>query len=106
MKPKRKLQRRKRGLRIEKIAFDELKRKKFLVWKPVRVKFHSQDIFGLFDLIALNKKELKLIQVQKERKRFYKNRPILKLPKPRKVSYELWIYKPKTKKFEIITYEP
>jgi len=93
-------------LRIEKIAFDELKRKKFLVWKPVRVKFHSQDIFGLFDLIALNKKELKLIQVQKERKRPYKNRAILKLPKPRKVSYELWTYKPKIKKFEIITYEP
>jgi len=101
MRQVRKLQRRKRGLKIEKIAFDELKRKKFLVWKPVRVKFHSQDIFGLFDLIALNKKELKLIQVQKERKRLYKNKKILKLPRPKKISYELWIYKPKIKKFEI-----
>jgi hypothetical protein len=55
-----KVQRRKRGQRIEKIAFDYLKKKKYLVWKPVRVMFHSQDIFGLFDLIALNKKGVKI----------------------------------------------
>ena len=95
-----KVQRRKRGQRIEKIAFDDLKKNKFLVWKPVRVKFHSQDIFGLFDLIALNKKELKLIQVQKQRKRPYKIKKIFKLPKPKKISYELWIYDTKTKKFK------
>jgi Holliday junction resolvase-like predicted endonuclease len=95
------VQRRKRGQRIEKIAFDYLKKKKYLVWKPVRVMFHSQDIFGLFDLIALNKKELKLIQVQKERKRPYKVKKIFKLPKPKKISYELWIYNPKTKEFKI-----
>ncbi len=96
-----KLQRKKRGQKIEKIAFDYLKKKRFLVWKPVKVKFHSQDIFGFFDLIALNKKELKLIQVQKERKRPYKVRKIFKLPKPRKISYELWVYDPKLKKFKI-----
>ncbi|GIW67169.1 MAG: hypothetical protein KatS3mg096_037 [Candidatus Parcubacteria bacterium] len=95
-----KIQRRKRGQRIEKIAFEELKNDKFLVWKPVRVKFHSQDIFGLFDLIALNKKELKLIQVQKQRKRPYKIKKIFKLPKPKKISYELWIYNPKSKNFK------
>lgn len=95
-----KVQRRKRGQRIEKIAFDELKRNKFLAWKPVRVKFHSQDIFGLFDLIALNKKELKLIQVQKQRKRPYKIKKIFKLPKPKKVFYELWVYDSKSKNFK------
>jgi len=95
------VQRRKRGQRIEKIAFDYLKEKKFLVWKPVRVKFHSQDIFGLFDLIALNKKELKLIQVQKQRKRLYKVKEIFKLSKPKKISYELWVYDTKTKEFKI-----
>lgn len=104
MKRTRKLQRRKRGLKIEKVAFDNLKEKKFLVWKPVRVRFHSQDIFGFFDLIAMNKKELKLIQVQKGRIRPYKNKGILKLPKPKKITYELWVYKPKTKTFEIIIY--
>jgi hypothetical protein len=96
-----KIQRRKRGQRIEKIAFDFLKTRKFLVWKPVKVMFHSQDIFGLFDIIALNKKELKLIQVQKERKRPYKVKKIFKLPKPKKISYELWVYDSKTKEFKI-----
>jgi len=96
-----KIQRRKRGQRIEKIAFDYLKKKRFLAWKPVRVMFHSQDIFGLFDLIALNKNELKLIQVQKQRKRPYKVKKIFKLPKPKKISYELWVYNPKTKEFKM-----
>lgn len=95
-RPKRKV-----GQKIEKIAFDELKRKKFLVWKPARVKFHSQDIFGLFDIIALNKKELKLIQVQKERLRPYKIKRIFKLPRPKKVNYEVWVYDPRLKKFKI-----
>ncbi len=96
-----KLQRRKRGQKIEKIAFDILRKKRYLVWKPAKVRFHSQDIFGLFDLIALNKKELKLIQVQKDRKRPYKVKKIFKLPKPKKVSYELWVFDNKSKKFKI-----
>lgn len=95
-RPKRKV-----GQKIEKIAFDELKRKKFLVWKPARVKFHSQDIFGLFDIIALNKKELKLIQVQKGRRRPYKTKKIFNLPQPRKISYEIWVYDEKSKIFKI-----
>lgn len=92
---------RKKGQKIEKIAFDVLKKKRFLVWKPVRVRFHSQDIFGFFDLIALNRKELKLIQVQKDRKRPYKVKKIFKLPQPGKISYELWVYNDKEKKFKI-----
>ncbi len=98
MKLKRKRQ---KGQKIEKFAFDLLKKKKYLVWKPVRVKFHSQDILGLFDLIALNEKELKLIQVQTKRKRIYKNKKIFQLPKPKRISYELWIYDTKNKKFKI-----
>lgn len=100
-KRKRKVKPKKRGQKIEKIAFEELKKKKYLVWKPVKVKFHSQDIFGLFDIIALNKNELKLIQVQKQRKRPYKVKKIFKLPKPKKISYELWVYDEKIKKFKI-----
>jgi Holliday junction resolvase-like predicted endonuclease len=96
-----KRQNRKKGQKIEKLAYDFLKKEKYLVWKPVRVKFHSQDIFGLFDIIALNKKELKLIQVQKERKRPYKVRKIFQLPKPSKVKFELWVYDSKLKKFKI-----
>lgn len=96
-------QRRRQGQKIEKIAFDNLKKKKFLAWKPIRVKFHSQDIFGCFDIVALNKKELKFIQVQKGRKRFYKVKKIFKLPRPLKISYELWVYDDKEKKFKVFT---
>ncbi|BCX15381.1 MAG: hypothetical protein KatS3mg097_273 [Candidatus Parcubacteria bacterium] len=101
-KPKRKIIRKKQhGEKIEKIACELLKNYKYLVWKPIRVKFHSQDIFGLFDIIALNKKELKLIQVQKDRKRPYKIKQIFKLPQPKKIKYELWVYKTNEKKFKI-----
>lgn len=98
---KKKIQRRRQGQKIEKIAFENLKRKKFLVWKPIRVKFHSQDIFGCFDIVALSRKELRFIQVQKNRKRVYKVKKIFKLPKPKKISYELWVYNEKDKKFKI-----
>lgn len=97
----KKINKRKRGIRIEKKAFEILKKKKYLVWRPARIKFFSQDIFGVFDIIALNKNELKLIQVQKERKRPYKIKPILKIPLPKKITYELWVYKSKLKDFEI-----
>jgi len=97
----KKINKSRRGKKIEKIAVDFLKKKKFLVWKPPRVKFYSQDIFGFFDLIALNKKELKLIQVQKERLRPYKIKRIFKLPRPKKVNYEVWVYDPRLKKFKI-----
>ncbi len=99
---KKKINRKKRGAKVEKIAFDFLKNKNFLVWKPPKVKFQSQDILGHFDLIALNKKNLKLIQVQRERKRNYKVKNILKLPKPKNLSYELWVYDIKKKKFDVI----
>lgn len=88
-------------MKLEKLAVDFLKKKKYLVWRPPKVKFYSQDILGLFDIIALNKNELKLIQVQKERKRPYKIKKIFKLPKPRKVSFEVWVYDSKEKKFRI-----
>jgi len=96
-----KINRRRIGQKIEKLAFEELKTRKFLVWKPPRVKFQSQDIFGLFDLIAVDKKELKLIQVQKGRNRPYKTNGIAKLPKPQNISFELWVYDVKTKRFRI-----
>lgn len=102
-KRQRKINRRRQGLRIEKLACEELKRQKYLVWKPVRVRFHSQDIFGVFDVIAISKKELKLIQVQAKRKRPYKTKKIVQLPKPKKVSFELWIFQPKKKQFQIFT---
>ena len=97
-----KINRRRIGLKIERLAFEELRIKKFLVWKPPKVKFQSQDILGFFDLIALNKKELKLVQVQKGRNRPYKTNKILKLPKPKNISFEIWVYDVKNKKFRVI----
>lgn len=102
-KKRRKINRRRLGLQIEKLACDQLKQQEYLVWKPVRVRFHSQDIFGIFDVIALSEKELKLIQVQMNRNRPYKNRNFIKLPKPKKISFELWVFKPEKKQFQIFT---
>jgi len=90
-----------RGKKIEKLALEILKKRKYLVWKPPKVKFYSQDILGFFDIIALGKKDLKLIQVQKERLRPYKIKKIFKLPRPKKISYEVWIYNPRLKNFKI-----
>jgi hypothetical protein len=90
-----------RGKKIEKLALEILKKRKYLVWKPPKVKFYSQDILGFFDIIALSKKDLKLIQVQKGRLRPYKVKKIFKLHKPKKISYEVWVYDPHLKNFRI-----
>lgn len=91
-------------MHIEKLACEELKKQNCIVWKPVKVRFHSQDIFGLFDLVAISQKELKLIQVQVDRKRPYKTKNISKLPKPKKISFEVWVFKSIKKDFEVFKY--
>lgn len=98
---KKRINRRRRGLNVEKIVVEILRERSYLAWRPPKIKFFSQDILGLFDVIALNRNELRLIQVQRERKRPYKIRPILKLPIPKRIVYELWVYKSKIKDFEI-----
>lgn len=97
----KKINRKRRGQKIEKLAQAILEKEKFLVWRPPKVKFQSQDILGLFDLIALSGKELKLVQVHKGRKRPYKSGKIFKLKKPKKVSFELWVWEEKNQEFKV-----
>jgi Holliday junction resolvase-like predicted endonuclease len=45
-----------------------LEKSGYIVWKPVRIKFHSGDIFGLFDLLAVSEKgKFIFIQVKSNR---------------------------------------
>lgn len=90
---------RKKGHEIEKLAQRELEIKNFVTWRPAKVRFQSQDILRCFDIIAVSKKEMKLVQVQMERRRAFKRRAIDNLPHPKKISYEIWIWKSKENKF-------
>jgi len=58
-----------KGKRIERKARKELEEKGWLVDSKPKVKFHSPDLFGHFDLIAIKKGERpKLIQVKSNKK--------------------------------------
>ena len=92
---------RRRGLVIERLAARQLQRQGFRVWRPPKVRFQSQDILTLFDVIAVSRRSLRLIQVQKERLRPYKVNGIKKLPRPKNVSCEVWVWKNKEKRFMI-----
>jgi len=42
-----------KGTRKEKACADELEAKGYLIWRVIRTKWHSLDLFGLFDVCAL-----------------------------------------------------
>jgi len=41
-----------------------LEKSGYIVWKPVKIKYHSGDIFGLFDLLAVNPNTGRFIFIQ------------------------------------------
>jgi hypothetical protein len=90
--------------RTEKKAYEILKSQGYRIEKPVRVKFHSVDLWNAWDFACINEKEVRLIQVSSVK---WTNRPIeyreklLKFPKPPCVKKEYWFYNRKTKQFEI-----
>ena len=49
--------------KIETIAYHQLKQGGYLVEKPRRNRFQPQDFFYCWDFIAINKKEIRFIQV-------------------------------------------
>ncbi len=52
-----------KGSRKEKICYDELKNYPYR-WKTIRHRFLSIDLFGMFDVVAANETEIRLIQVK------------------------------------------
>lgn len=63
-----------KGNRRELEARKQLEKEGYLVDKKPRTKFHSPDLFGMFDLIAIKDKEVRLVQVKSNRSDFYKSR--------------------------------
>ena len=53
-----------KGTRKEKACADELKAQGYLIWKVVRVKYQSLDLFGLFDVLARSPDGKKLLFIQ------------------------------------------
>lgn len=96
---------------IRKKAVEILKKKKFLVWYPPKVKFKQNDIFGIFDLICWEKRKgnLKFIQLttlsnlstrRKKIQNFLKKNK-LNPKNRRKVRIEIWAWSKTNKKFKI-----
>jgi len=56
---------RKKGKKAEKVFVEHLKKKGFTVWRPTNCRFGKNDLFGLFDIVALDTKGyIWLIQVK------------------------------------------
>jgi hypothetical protein len=74
---------------------------------PMPQKFKTeQDFFGLFDIIAIRRKDIRLVQVKTNRKPSVAYRNSLGMfPAPENVTRELWIFKDRQKEPEIYIIE-
>lgn len=60
---------RKKGYRIE-IEYIKIKeREGYTCFRPNKTKFNDQDIFGMFDILCINKEKILLVQIKSNRKR-------------------------------------
>lgn len=85
----------KKGYRTEKRCADELKAQGYLIWKTIRTKYGSIDLFGLFDVVALHPQGEHLIFIQcKTNRADNKTRDAIRsLKMPPKCRKEMWIWK-------------
>jgi len=95
---------------IRKRAIEKLKKEKWILWYPAKIRFKQNDIFGIFDLICWKRRtgEIKFIQLttkanlstrEKKIKKFIKKN---RLPKRKFLDIEIWGWSKKEKKFKII----
>lgn len=85
----------KKGLRVENLAKVELIKAGWLVEKKPRTKFQSPDFYGLFDLLAIRKGEVLLVQVKSQPSHFYKARKETRkwlLDTGIMIPCEVWLY--------------
>ena len=78
------------GHAAERAAKAELERQGFLVYKAVHTRFQHEDIFRLFDLIAINKHKVRLVQVKAGGLTNFTRNAIKSFEVPENVSKELW----------------
>ncbi len=67
-----------KGNRRELQARKMLEKDGYLVDKKPRTKYHSPDLFGMFDLIAIKRAQTILVQVKSNKSDFYKSRKEIK----------------------------
>lgn len=65
------INKRNKGYRIETLAKKKLEAFGYLVEKQNYSRFHSQDFYGLFDLIAIKKSTVRFIQIKSVRSHAY-----------------------------------
>lgn len=58
------MNRSRKGSRVEREAADELVENNYQVFSPPRTKFGQQDIFSMFDVIAINRENVRYIQIK------------------------------------------
>lgn len=84
--------------KTEKRAYKTLIDTGYLVEYPVKTKWHRVDFFGMWDFIAVNKEEIRFIQVSS---RYFTDRKkedqdaMLNFPVPKNAWKEYWHYKGK-----------
>jgi hypothetical protein len=93
-----------KGKLFEKKAQDILEKQKYWIEKARHIRFHAQDLFGCWDLMAVSRKKIRFIQVSSEpfgsRSRADKER-MLAFPKPPGSQKEYWRWNQKKNEFEI-----
>jgi len=90
--------------KIEKKAYEELKKRGFIVEKVIRTKWHRIDFFGCFDFIAVKKDRVLFVQVSS---RYLSSRPqelqrkLRTFSCPRSCFKQYWRWDKKHKTFDI-----
>lgn len=90
--------------KTEKIAYGQLRAQGYLVEKPVRTKWHRVDLFGIWDFIAIDEKEVRFIQVSEK---YFTQKPkaeqdeMLNFPAPPGAKKEYWHWNEKLRNFII-----
>ena len=83
-----------KGSRVEKRCADELRTDGYLVWKTIRHQFLNIDLWGYFDVVALEKngKHVRLIQCKTNKCDKATIERIRALKVPGSIYKEVWIY--------------
>lgn len=66
-----------KGNRVEKKCRELFEAQGWLTWKPSRVKYNSNDAFGLFDCILIRGGEVAFMQVKSNPSHFYTTRKFI-----------------------------
>ena len=90
-----------KGRKVENLAAKFLLSHNYQVHQTIRSKFHNNDVFGCFDIVATNGYELRFIQVESNQFRSSKSREIDTINLPVcggndcriRLRKELWVYK-------------